>query len=250
MAEPPSDDDRPGYVYAFEVQGVFNIYTSIYVVLTENVSADPSFTDPTKLRLKVGYTEDLSRRMDQWQKKCHSQVHVLRGHWPGGLVDEPQDTENGSDASVTEGPAGPGPKGPLCHLVERLVHLELADLVVNGQYLDPDFMLPKKSGIPTPPKIAPKGRNGKIRFPRDQCRDCECPFNICQCPLIDYVGGAVHREIFTLARVEEGRYKGKEWNDIVKPIIEKWGECPGREAYTIFLTAKIGAFVKGYIRDE
>jgi hypothetical protein len=61
MVELPSDDDRPGYVYAFEVQGVCNIHTPFCVVLTdsENVFVDPSFTDPTKLRLKVDYTEDL-----------------------------------------------------------------------------------------------------------------------------------------------------------------------------------------------
>jgi hypothetical protein len=176
--------------------------------------------------------------MDQWQKQCHSKEYILRGHWPGGLVDEPQGTEDRNDASATEGPAHPGPKGPLCHLVERLVHLELADLVVNGQYLDPDFLLPKKPCVPSHPKIAPKCRNGKILFPRDQCTDCECPFNIFQGPLIDYIGGVVHREIFTLARVEEGIYKGKEWDSIVKPVIEKWGESPGHEALHNILDCK------------
>jgi hypothetical protein len=36
-------------------------------------------------------------------------------------------------------------------------------------------------------------------------------------------GGAVHKEIFEFRRVEKGRYKGKEWESIVKPVIEKWG---------------------------
>jgi hypothetical protein len=129
------------------------------------------------------------------------------------------------------------------------VHLELADLVVNRQYLDPDFML-KKPSILSDPKIAiaPKNCNGQMLFPHDQCT-CECPFNLFWCLLIDYIGGMVHREIFMLARVEKGIYKGKEWELIVKPTIEKWGECPSHEAFQS-LTAKIGAFVKGYIQDE
>jgi hypothetical protein len=38
-----------------------------------------------------------------------------------------------------------------------------------------------------------------------------------------FVGNTVHQEIFPFVRVTEGRYKGKEWEDIVKPVIEKWG---------------------------
>jgi hypothetical protein len=37
------------------------------------------------------------------------------------------------------------------------------------------------------------------------------------------VGNTVHQEIFSFERVTGGRYKGKEWEDIVKPVIEKWG---------------------------
>ena len=36
-------------------------------------------------------------------------------------------------------------------------------------------------------------------------------------------GNTKHREIFSFERVTEGRYEGKEWEDIVKPVIEKWG---------------------------
>ena len=60
----------------------------------------------------------------------------------------------------------------------------------------------------------------------------------------------MHREIFTLTRVDEGRYKGKEWDSIVKPIIEKWGECSGHLPELNTLTGKTGAFVKAYVRDE
>jgi hypothetical protein len=38
------------------------------------------------------------------------------------------------------------------------------------------------------------------------------------------VGGQAHKEIFTFTRIEKGKYKAKEWELIVKPIIEKWGK--------------------------
>jgi hypothetical protein len=37
------------------------------------------------------------------------------------------------------------------------------------------------------------------------------------------LGNTKHQEIFSFERVIEGRYKGKEWEEIVKPVIEKWG---------------------------
>jgi hypothetical protein len=43
------------------------------------------------------------------------------------------------------------------------------------------------------------------------------------CLLTVFAGGAVHKEIFSLTRVERGRYKGNEWDLLVKPVIEKWG---------------------------
>lgn len=37
------------------------------------------------------------------------------------------------------------------------------------------------------------------------------------------IGNTKHQEIFSFERVVEGRYRGKEWEEIVKPVIEKWG---------------------------
>jgi hypothetical protein len=37
------------------------------------------------------------------------------------------------------------------------------------------------------------------------------------------IGGQAHKEIFYFARVQEGKYVGKEWEKIVQPVIEKWG---------------------------
>ncbi|KAG1736794.1 hypothetical protein EDB19DRAFT_1720374 [Suillus lakei] len=32
-----------------------------------------------------------------------------------------------------------------------------------------------------------------------------------------------HREIFLFPRVKEGKYFGREWEDIIKPVIRRWG---------------------------
>ena len=37
-------------------------------------------------------------------------------------------------------------------------------------------------------------------------------------------GAREHRDIFPLVRVEHGKYKDKEWELIVKRIVNRWGE--------------------------
>jgi hypothetical protein len=96
------------------------------------VAAGPNGPDPEKLRIKVGSSITLIERLGQWQRQCRSVLQVLRGHWPARLDDEYY-------PSAVMKLVDPGPKGPFCRRVERLVHLELMDLVVNGQYLHPDF---------------------------------------------------------------------------------------------------------------
>ena len=33
----------------------------------------------------------------------------------------------------------------------------------------------------------------------------------------------MHKEIFSFLRAKKGEFKGREWEGIVKPVIEKWG---------------------------
>jgi hypothetical protein len=37
-------------------------------------------------------------------------------------------------------------------------------------------------------------------------------------------GGKEHKEIFTFARVQQGKLRGKEWEKVVLVVIEKWGK--------------------------
>ena len=204
MEKPRSRADVPGYIYTFEIR-------------------DPEA--PTKIHLKVGRAVNLVKRIDQWDKQCGSKEQVLRGWWPGNVEDD-----EGDGPSLMKGRVKAGDKGPHCHRLERLVHLELADLAVNSPYLDPNFQ------TVTAKKKRDKGKdNGgtpvkkpiqAIKLITTPCTDCTWRWlNIIVCHLLNryFTGGTVHKEIFSFDRVESGPYKGKEWDSIVKPVIEKWG---------------------------
>lgn len=146
--------------------------------------------------------------MDEWEKQCGSKSQYLRGRWP---------EVDGDDEPNLMGRLVEGPKGKFCFRLERLIHVELADLAQNGQYLlagfpsvDPDF-----SDNSTPSKPTP----------RKKCVDCMLLFIWnASCSRADLLqGGKVHKEIFTFKRPTKGRFKKHEWELIVKQIIHKWG---------------------------
>lgn len=92
--------------------------------------------------------------MDQWGKQCGSKEQILRGFWPGGM----------DKAGVPmKGLVQAGPKGPWCHRVERLVHIELADMVECTPYLEDGY---------------PNVNTNKEAKRRDvkRCPDCTCWF--------------------------------------------------------------------------
>jgi hypothetical protein len=121
----------------------------------------------------VGRTVNLVKRIDQWGKQCGSEEQILRGWWPGTVEDD----DNAANGSLMKGRVKAGDKGPLCHRLERLVHLELADLALNAPYLEPDFLKTKQdiagngSGTSTPSKKPPGSSVGK-RAHNKPCPDC------------------------------------------------------------------------------
>ncbi|KAL1677029.1 hypothetical protein EV122DRAFT_215066 [Schizophyllum commune] len=172
--------DEPGYIYTFEIR-------------------DPN--SPSTIKLKVGRAVNLNKRIDQWGKQCSSKEQVLRGWYPG--IVEPDDSDHpvpDGAVSLMKGRVRPGAKGAWCHRLERLIHLELADLALGQAYLDhhwPNVDKPTGNAV---------GANG-MGNGGGKCVDC----------------GQIHKEIFEFVRVRKGKYKGKEWESIVKPVIEKWG---------------------------
>lgn len=114
-------------------------------------------TDKKTIHLKVGRATNLNRRMDQWGKQCGSKEQILRGFWPGGM----------DKAGVPmKGLVQAGPKGPWCHRVERLVHIELSDLVEHTPYLEDGY-----------PNVSANKEVGRKVGKKDvkRCPDCMCP---------------------------------------------------------------------------
>ncbi|KAI0648286.1 hypothetical protein C8Q79DRAFT_906818 [Trametes meyenii] len=167
MQKEVSRADEPGYIYAYEID---------------------DDTNPDVVHIKVGRAVKLAKRLAEWDKQCQSKQTHLRGFWPM--------TRDAEVNGMMRGRVQVGEPGLNCHRLERLVHLELADIALNAPYLDPDF----------PNVQADAGSGSKRAAARGPCPDCN----------------AVHKEIFTFPRAT-GRYKGKEWESIVRPVIEKWG---------------------------
>ncbi|KAG6330889.1 hypothetical protein ID866_8199 [Astraeus odoratus] len=184
MAKAPSNADVPGYIYTFEIRDPSNKYL---------------------IQLKVGRAVNLNKRLDQWDKQCGSKAQIVRGWWPGNV--EPDDDDDGANGGLLKGNIKAGEPGPLCHRVERLVHIELADLSLYAPYLEQGW--PRLNNSRRSPSATSSASNAPlaIRKTLDSCPDC----------------GVVHREIFSFRRPNNGKYKGREWDLIVKPVIEKWG---------------------------
>ena len=68
-------------------------------------------------------------------------MQKLCGQWPALLGDRSRSQATIARLMKT------GPNGPFCRKVERLVHLELGDLVEHRQYLHPNFTLTMKDGV-------------------------------------------------------------------------------------------------------
>ncbi|THV07967.1 hypothetical protein K435DRAFT_815212 [Dendrothele bispora CBS 962.96] len=170
MEKKRSASDVEGYIYTFEIR-------------------DPD--DKRHIKLKVGRTNNVVRRLNDWGKQCGSKEQVLRGWYPGSVEDGDDD-----DTSLMKGRVRAGGQGVWSHRLERLIHLELADLAVSQQYLEP--------GTPNKSKKALGLGNGGGHAP---CEDC----------------GSIHKEIFQFKRFGKGRNEGKEWELVVRTVIEGWG---------------------------
>ncbi|KAL0960233.1 hypothetical protein HGRIS_011866 [Hohenbuehelia grisea] len=184
MEKSKSDRDEAGYIYTFEIRDL---------------------SSPDTIKLKVGRAVNLVKRLDEWGKQCGSKEQIPRGWYPGVADDDGTD---GGGLSMLKGRIRPGPKGPWCHRLERLIHLELADLVYTGVYLDPKWPKPDSAPVVNGTSGTPKKQPAALGAQQGKkCPDC----------------GQRHKEIFEFKRIKKGSFKGKEWDSIVKPVIEKWG---------------------------
>lgn len=161
---------------------------------------------------------NLVKRIDQWGKQCGSKEQVLRGFYPGSV--EPD------EASLMKGRVMAGEKGPWCHKLgmcrvqkpfkavqsngipsERLIHLELADLVSSCIHLEPSWPNVEVKASSSKSEGKSKENSNNVGSPKP-CPDC----------------GSMHKEIFEFKRWKHGKHRGKEWDDVVKPVVERWGK--------------------------
>ncbi|KAL5533388.1 hypothetical protein ACEPAF_5164 [Sanghuangporus sanghuang] len=183
MMKPPGDGDMPGFVYTFQIRN-------------EDM--------PFILRIKIGRTVDVQARLNTWKRECGKTNLKLIGWYPGNIEDE----NLGANLS-RKNRFEPGERGKYCHRLERLVHIELADLVMHTPYLNADL----SNAIPTAGPPRPQtGRPSPLALNVLQKANAAC--RLCM---------KVHKEIFPFIRPEDGPYKSLEWEKIVKPVIRKWG---------------------------
>jgi dUTPase len=127
-----------------------------------------------QIHLKVGRAINLVKRLDQWDKQCGSKEkeQVVRGWWPGTV--DSDHAGNGGD-SLMKVRINAGEKGSSCHRLERLIHLELADLVLFQPYLDPKF----PNVVPRAKSTSPNGNAGGPNAKR-KCQECVlCSYTTC-----------------------------------------------------------------------
>ncbi|KAL5528973.1 hypothetical protein ACEPAG_4947 [Sanghuangporus baumii] len=175
MMKPPSDSDVPGFVYAFQVR------------------------DKDRFTVKVGRTSvDLNKRLGQWKKACSAMEQKLLGWWPGNIM-----IKNFTKTPIYSR-IEPGPKGVYTRKLERLVHLELADLALYDLYNSRNI-------------IWPKGLKHALPFRKFK-----------NLMVLVLVSGKRHKEIFSFKRPRTSSLNNEEWDEqiwdeVVMPVIERWG---------------------------
>lgn len=158
MERATSKGEEPGYIYTFQIEGL-NFTNSTFSIAELTIHIDSS--TPGVAHLKVGRTVNLTQRIHQWARQCGSRPQTLRGYWPGTVQAAGPD-EDDEVTTLLRGHVDAKAAGKGSHRLERLIHLELADLVDNAQYLDANW--PK---APSTPPSTPKKT-------REKCDDCQC----------------------------------------------------------------------------
>ncbi|KAK4693448.1 hypothetical protein P7C71_g3954, partial [Lecanoromycetidae sp. Uapishka_2] len=141
LAKPVSPHDEEGYIYMFWLTGtsVSDLeLQSTSSMLSETPASTPNGRrrsgilqahapdpDKSKLLLKIGRASNVQRRMNEWTRQCGYELSLLR-FYP--YVPTPVSRPNTSTAPASL--LSPQ-KVPHAHKVERLIHIELADLRVK-----------------------------------------------------------------------------------------------------------------------
>ena len=139
----------------------------------------------------------MARRWGEHRRHCPLLQPTLLGYFP----------PNGETLSELDaGVVNPGGKTtPNSHLLERVVHKELADIVVHAPYLSPNGNL--------------GGLGLGATQTRVSCPSCESvPYSLSM--YLCFAGRTLHQEIFIFRRIP-GYSSRKMWEDVVLPVIQR-----------------------------
>ena len=131
---------------------VVSLCSAHYFATYSSMKLDPNRMHADIVEFKVGRSYKPIQRVGQWENSCRSQNHIVRYIFPPP-----------PNQIMLAGMMRQGDPAKFCHRLERLIHLELADLSLHGPYLheaDKDSVL----------QLSAK--------PRTHCVDCERYFLI------------------------------------------------------------------------
>ncbi|KAL4935686.1 meiotically up-regulated gene 113-domain-containing protein [Aspergillus oleicola] len=94
-----------------------------------NPASTPTSPSGT-VRLKIGRTSNVTRRLNEWSKQCSNNLTLIRYY--------PYTPGRGADGGRSGAKLHPGRKVPHVHRVERLIHLELAEIRIRDMGACPE----------------------------------------------------------------------------------------------------------------
>ncbi|KAJ5176736.1 uncharacterized protein N7482_002613 [Penicillium canariense] len=104
------------------------------------LASNPTSTAPGTIRLKIGRTSNVHRRLSEWTRQCSHDLTLIRyyPYTPSSASSSParrsaprQRADSSGRNTTPAASLVAGRKVPHVHRVERLIHLELADLRVR-----------------------------------------------------------------------------------------------------------------------
>lgn len=158
LAKPISEADEEGYIYIFWVTPstsnssapppsdiASNLLPSpnrpghhrrtsdaLRAVQSHYANTRGSGSGPGTIRLKIGRTSNVYRRMNEWTRQCNYNLTLIR-YYPYSSTSSSSPSPSPARRLESHNPQEPGRRVPHVHRVERLIHIELADHRVKGQ---------------------------------------------------------------------------------------------------------------------
>ncbi|KAH1918039.1 hypothetical protein KXW12_005338 [Aspergillus fumigatus] len=157
LAKPISEADEPGYIYMFWVTPSSSTSSPPPAEVARSLVPDahrpghgrrvsdalktardmnalaskPTSQASGTIRLKIGRTSNVQRRLNEWSRQCSHHLTLIRYYPYTPSTPSPAGLQSGGNQENGSAALKPGRKVPHVHRVERLIHLELGDVRVR-----------------------------------------------------------------------------------------------------------------------